>query len=79
MTGIVNLPIPDSATASEMLEGASRRDFVDVMILGHYADGEMRHASTMTKERELWFLSLRKAQLLGIVHGATIPPKGAAQ
>ncbi len=73
MADVVNLPIPLTATARELLVAASRRDFEQVLILGYYADGELRHASTMTRERELWLLSLRMQQLLGVIDGARVP------
>jgi hypothetical protein len=72
LSQVVNLPIPETATPRELLVAASRRDFEEVLVLGYYADGELRHASTMTRERELWLLELRKQQLLGIIDAASV-------
>lgn len=71
---IANLPIPESASATEMLAGASRRPFTDVLILGVYDDGEIRHVSTLTRKDALWMMRLYEQMLLGLIDGAKIPP-----
>ena len=71
-----HLPLPKNATASEILNSCATRGFDEVLVLGTYPDRELRHASTMTLQRQLWMLKIYEAKLLGIIEGATIP-KGA--
>lgn len=73
MTEPVLFPLSQAMNAKDMLAAAAQRDFTQVLILGTYPDGEVRHASTMTPERELWMLRLREMQLLGLIDSATVP------
>lgn len=72
---VEHLPIPENATAGEMLQSCALRDFDEVLILGTYPDRELRHASTMSRQRQLWMLKIYEAKLLGLIEGATIPKR----
>ena len=68
---IVNLPIPETASAEELLASCSRRDFSDVLVLGYDSLGELRHGGTMTTGQKLHLIETYKLILLGVIEGAS--------
>lgn len=69
---IIALPLGDHLSAQDTLAAASHRPFEDVLILGAYEDGLLRHASTMSVAHQLHILELYKLILLGMVENASL-------
>ena len=76
---VAHLPVPSTLTAPELLANCATRQFQDVLVLGYYQDGELKHAGTLTVAERLHLLETYKLILLGVIDGASRTPEGKAE